>query len=201
MTTSKRTGDDEGRIVPGGELPEGDNSLDDVVVEPPQQNNSDPTAPKKEPDELWTSYLARRLADEGIYLGEFENDMGGAEEIDYSCVLHRLNSGLMLHVSRHFDLDKLKAVTRSTRAGSLFNLSEIIDYEDIILVFDGGIGEETLHLNFHYDNNTTKADFNNASPEFRQLPFIRNYEPNKFYQTEQVITDLVKYIKETGIKK
>jgi hypothetical protein len=43
MTTAKRTSDDEGRIVHGGELPEGDSTLDDVVVDAPQ-----PEKPKGE---------------------------------------------------------------------------------------------------------------------------------------------------------
>jgi len=37
MTTATRTGDDEGRIVQGGELPEDDSTLDDVVVEKPEE--------------------------------------------------------------------------------------------------------------------------------------------------------------------
>jgi len=36
MVTAKRTSDDEGRIVPGGELPEDDNTLDDIVVDAPK---------------------------------------------------------------------------------------------------------------------------------------------------------------------
>jgi len=35
MPLAKRTSDDEGRIVPGGELPEDEGSLDDVVVDAP----------------------------------------------------------------------------------------------------------------------------------------------------------------------
>jgi len=207
MPTANRTGDEEGRIVHGGELPEGDNSLDDVVVDKPGEKNPNPVGPRKNPNELWTSYLARRLADEGIYLGEFDNDEKGTDGVSYSCLIHRLNSGLLMLVSRHFGLDKLKAVACSTRAGSLFYLSEIIDSEYVSLSFGKvGLPEESLSLHFDYSRNTATADFfdldgSPASSGFRQRPFICNYEQGKSYSAEQVITDLVNYIKETGIKR
>jgi len=91
MPAARRTGDEEGRIVHGGELPEDEGSLDDVVVDKPYQ---------KQPDELWTSYLIRRLGYEGIEVSEFEcNDCNNLNSTT------KLNEGVSLVLDRNVGVD------------------------------------------------------------------------------------------------
>lgn len=187
MTTANRTGDDEGRIVHGGELPEGDNSLDDVVVDKPSQ---------KHPDELWTSYLIRRLGYEGIEVCNFKREPSeGFVGINFS--IH-LNSGISLYITREINLDDLYSAAGSKPAFSQLDANIAFSSEAINLRFSVG---SWLRFDLDYSSNVTQADFIHSTPSFNQRPLVRNYEHGKVYPAEQVITDLVNYIKETGIKK
>jgi len=199
MTTPKRTGDEEGRIVHGGELPEDDGSLDDVVVDPPQTSNPGTAPPKKRPDELWTNYLIRRLAYEGIDIGYFEEPVSDDDLFIY--LRATLNSGVLLELTREIDLKHLQVFAGSTKPGVSVDLKGVVNLDGIDLSHEQNPDYFLKFVFYHWDDATTANFYDNTPPEFKQLPFIRNYEPNKIYPAEQIITDLVNYIKETGIKK
>jgi len=190
MTTPQRTGDDEGRIVHGGELPEDDGSLDEVVVDKPE---GEKLSLERQPDELWTGYFIRRLAYEGIHI---EREFKGSFSHSRLILDQNLNSGLMLSLKRDLNLQNFVAAAGSKKVRVSSKMKDLFGSEEISF---HDKSSSSLSFQFHYSRDTTRAYINGL--EFRQLPFIRNYKDGRGYFAEKIIDDIVNYIKETGIKK
>jgi len=205
MTTPKRTGDEEERIVHGGELPEDEGSLDDVVVDGP------PIPFRKNPGELWTSYLIRRLSHEGIEVADFKYE----EETFLS--QNELNQETYLEIMRGIEINPLVTpdsgdsyFVSSAGAKALGRNVSKKDFTMNLLTFDAvdiryeGINEEYLSFIFESEeaDTTVTLQVEPSSPLKHETDwFIRKYSnPTAGLSPMEVVDNILKYVKELGVK-
>jgi hypothetical protein len=204
MPIARRTGDEEERIVHGGELPESDGSLDDVVVDGP------PVPFQKHPDELWSSYFIRRLAHEGIEVDDFRY------ESETFISKNLLNQGVALEIIRGVDISPLITpapdddyFVSSDGANALRKEVSKKDFMMNLLTFDAvdikykDTGE---YLSFIFESEdfdtTVTLQVEPSSPLKHSADwFIHKYSnPTAGLSPVGVVNDIVKYVKELSLK-
>lgn len=136
---------------------------------------------ERQPDELWTSYLIRRLEREGITVEVFHwADEGIHDSITILPDTHDGESSLF--ISRKFSEDK-EGCSKTARFSELSDL-----LEDELWFYPPSKSESYVQFKFHRDG-TVEAD-----PKGLFIPFLK-YQPGSSYPAQEVIENIVSYVK------
>jgi len=203
MPTPQRTGDDEGRIVHGGELPEDDGSLDDVIVPNPVLRPQDPNAPKKRKKELWAVYFLRRLGDPKDYAQDLNFEVCGYLHMLEVYLKNGVTMKLQSILSKPGGRGRGKVIRMPDEPGVYAQEAEQIGFwKTTPSGGDIDAGQGYLQFLFCKDGSAiANLGFLKHSPELLEaVPIIQCYKHKQKYNGEQIITDLVGYVKHTASK-
>lgn len=139
---------------------------------------------QKKPDELWTTYLIRKLAAEGIDVGDFETD----EENDPGAS----HADLPLEGDRNFSItktfDRMAMPELDSPQDSLLEEAVLID----VVSTEEDTGEYDLVFMFEPSGNVEVQNMTHVQIK----GFLAKYRLGGTYTPEEVIADLVQYAKD-----
>jgi|GEM_PF-5083883 len=141
--------------------------------------------PERKLDELWTSYLTRRLEEVGFTMSDYEANSNG----EFSSEIHL---GADKNIQRIIYLEK-DTHERIAKAPSYDDISKIL--KDCVFINDSATNAD-IWFYFGMDG-TTRCERSTAPPD-KRFEKYEDREKGETYKAQEVIDDIVEYVKESG---
>jgi len=154
------------------------------------------TALEREADELWTSYLRRRLRQEGFEMPKLELDTfpeRGDEEY-FASSLALENDALLLEVDRNMVVKPATSTdSQINQATKISEISDLVREEVWVgVTFKQDSDEPSCRFSFGRDSTATVA---------REIPsnahaFFDGYQEKNKYDANKVVDEIIRYVRE-----